>query len=762
MTRRFFAILLIAFTLKGHAQKSSLPQLGKSPIDSVVAAMTLEEKTALLVGVEHPNDYGISSDFTGVTHPIPRLGIPNTLLQDGASGVKIKPEFLGDGKKHYHTGFPVSTALAATWNTDVVRRVGVAIAEETNADGIDAILAPSLNIHRNPLNGRNFEYYSEDPMLSGYMAAAVVQGVQSLGVGAVIKHFAANSQQTMRMFNDARISQRALREIYLRNFEIAIRESHPWAVMSSYNRINGLHTQYHEGLLTNLLRNEWGFDGIVMTDWTERRNSALQIHAGNDLLMGGRVAQENDIVEAVKKGTLSMADVDRNVRRVLQYIEGTQHFKGRVPTFNPDLATHATVSKAAAVEGIVMLKNSEAALPIAKADTVALFGLGGYTLYANGRGAADVYPPYKISIAKGLTEAGITLNPVLDRYYRDYLSVSNNLLKEVNKPTWKNEFFGYNKPQEPELLMATVEMRAKDCAKAIISIARDAGEAEDRDVVEGDYLLTPTERKLIENVSKAFHKQKKQVIVVLNVPGPMDIASWRDKVDGILLIWQPGQEGGYAAADILSGKESPSGKLPMTLTLDYFDEPTAKTFPRNYVFSWDELLRPGEKVLHTPNLGYTDYEEGVYVGYRYFDTNNKEVAYPFGFGLSYTSFKYDKPKVKVKNGRVNVSITVTNTGKVAGKEVVQLYATAPKGTMDKPKKELKSFAKTRKLQPLEAETVSMSFPITDLASFDENQMAWVTDSGEYLLSIGASVADIRATATVNVKRTTTTKAPTRL
>lgn len=754
--------MLIAITMKGYAQTARLPQLGKSPIDSVVAAMTLEEKAALLVGAFDGTELGIPSGFTGATYPIDRLGIPYTLMQDGPTGVKIKPNFIGDGKQRYHTGFPVATALAATWNTDVVSGVGAAIGEEMNADGIDALLAPSLNIHRNPLNGRNFEYYSEDPVLAGYMAAALVRGLQSQGVGAVVKHFAANNQQTMRMFNDARISQRALREIYLRNFEIAIRESHPWMVMSSYNRLNGLHTQYHEGLLTRLLREEWGFDGVVVTDWTDTRNTTLQIHAGNDLLMSGRAAQRSGIVDGVMGGKLSMADVDRSVRRVLRYIEGTRHFKGHVPDYSPNLEAHAPISRAVAVEGMVMLKNQSAALPLPKGDTVALFGLGGYTLYANGRGAADVYPPHKVSIAQGLAKAGVALHPTLDRYYRDYLTVENNLLEEINTPTFKNEFFGYNKPKEPELLAATVEMRAKDCGVAIVSIARDAGESEDRNVVEGDYLLTTTERRLIDNVSEAFHKQQKKVIVVLNIPAPIDIASWRDKVDGILVIWQPGQEGGDAAADILTGKESPSGKLPMTLALDYFDDPTAKNFPRNYAFSWDELLHPGEQVLQIRNLGYTEYEEGVYVGYRYFDTMGKAVAYPFGFGLSYTSFGYTKPKVRVRDGRCNVSVTVTNTGKMAGKEVVQLYITAPKGTMDKPKKELKAFAKTRKLKPMEAETICMSFPMADLASFDEQQMAWVTDAGNYLLSIGASVEDIRATCTLTVKRASVAKAPTRL
>ncbi len=775
-TRIILLPAIAAYCMATGAQSTQSPQLGKAPIDDIVKAMTLEEKAHLLVGVKTVEGVGIIANGAGYTYAIPRLGIPYTNMMDGATGVRMDTLVRGDGKAYYATGFPIATLQAATWNTDIVRRVGVATGEELLAYGGDVLLAPSLNVHRNPLNGRNFEYYSEDPLLSGYMAAAATLGVQSMGVGATIKHFAANSQQTMRMFNDARMSQRTLREIYLRGFEIAIRESKPWAVMSSYNRINGLHTQYSRPLLTDLLRNEWHFDGIVMTDWEDPRDTPIQIHAGNDLLMGGTPQQVQEIIDNVKSGRLSIADVDTNVKRVLQYIMRTPHYKGVEATFTPDLKAHAILAREAAAEGIVLLKNNSLQsnksskdqssttfpLPLGTNDTVAVFGLGAYKFYANGRGAADVNKAYTVKLMDGLRNNHIYINHRLDTYYQRYMATQYLLLEEQNTPTWRNWFFGMREPEEPTINSAFIGYRAKDCTKAIITIARNSGESEDRDYKEGDYLLTSTELTLIDQVSRTFHAQNKPVIVVINAGGPIDVTTWRDKVDAIIMAWQPGQEGGNAVADVLTGRVCPSGKLPMTFALNYQDYPSAKNFPLHYKFNWDELLRPDSIVLAKKNLGYTLYEEGIYVGYRHFDTRNCPVAYPFGYGLSYTTFKYGHPKVRIIKGRCHVFVPITNTGKVEGKEVVQLYATAPKGTMDKPAHELKAFAKTRSLKAGETQVVEMSFPVTDLSSFDESQMAWVTDAGRYTLSISASVEDIRATVPFNIKKPIVQVAPTKI
>lgn len=777
LSRIFLLFAVASCSLTMTAQKP-LPQLGKAPIDQIVKAMTLEEKAHLLVGVKSAEGMDIIANGAGTTYAIPRLGITHTIMMDGATGVRMDTLVRGDGKAYYSTGFPVATLLAATWNTDLVKRVGATMGDELLAYGGDILLAPSLNVHRNPLNGRNFEYYSEDPLLSGYMAAAATKGLQSVGVGATIKHFAANSQQTMRMFNDARVSQRALREIYLRGFEIAIREAKPWAVMSSYNRINGLHTQYSHKLLTDLLRKEWRFNGIVMTDWVEARDTRAQVHAGNDLLMGGTPQQVQDILDCVKKGTLTMSEINNNVRRVLRYIMRTPHYRGVEATFAPDLKAHAVLAREAATEGVVLLKNSEPALitgdaakqavtkarplPLVEDDQVALFGLGAYKFYANGRGAADVYKPYTVTLVEGLHNSKVNLHSTLDTYYTHYMDNQYLLLDEQNTPTFRNWFFGMREPEEPAINSAFIGYRAKDCTKAIITIARNSGEAEDRDYKEGDYLLTKAELTLIDQVSKAFHAQKKPVIVVLNVGGVIDVASWRDKVDAIVMAWQPGEEGGNAVADVLTGKVCPSGRLPMTFALDYFDYPSAKNFPLHYKFNWDELLRPDSVVLAKKDLGYTNYEEDIYVGYRYFNTQKKAVAYPFGYGLSYTSFKYDKPQVRLVKGRYIVSVPVTNVGSVDGKEVVQLYVNAPKGAMEKPSRELKAFAKTRLLKAGETEVVEMSIPLADLASFNEKRMAWVTDAGKYNLEIGASVEDIRTSATITIKKPIIKSAPTKI
>ena len=782
--KRIFAIGAL---LLGSVAMFAQPQLTKDNIDEVVAAMTLEEKATLLVGSGWGSMTAGSMTASatvlvpgaaGTTRSIERLGIPSTVLADGPAGLRISPTRDNDPNTYFCTGFPVGTVLASMWDTERVEELTTAMGNEVLEYGADVLLAPGMNLHRNPLCGRNFEYFSEDPFLTGKTAAAYINGIQSNGVGVSVKHFAANNQEVNRMENDSRVSQRALRELYLKGFEIAVKEADPWTVMSSYNKLNGEYTQQSHGLLTTILRDEWGFDGIVMTDWVEARDTRAQVHAGNDLLMGGTPQQVQDILDCVKKGTLTMAEINNNVRRVLRYIMRTPHYRGVEATFAPDLKAHAVLAREAATEGVVLLKNSEPALitgdaakqavtkarplPLVEDDQVALFGLGAYKFYANGRGAADVYKPYTVTLVEGLHNSKVNLNSTLDTYYTHYMDNQYLLLDEQNTPTFRNWFFGMREPEEPAINSAFIGYRAKDCTKAIITIARNSGEAEDRDYKEGDYLLTKAELTLIDQVSKAFHAQKKPVIVVLNVGGVIDVASWRDKVDAIVMAWQPGEEGGNAVADVLTGKVCPSGRLPMTFALDYFDYPSAKNFPLHYKFNWDELLRPDSVVLAKKDLGYTNYEEDIYVGYRYFNTQKKAVAYPFGYGLSYTSFKYDKPQVRLVKGRYIVSVPVTNVGSVDGKEVVQLYVNAPKGAMEKPSRELKAFAKTRLLKAGETEVVEMSIPLADLASFNEKRMAWVTDAGKYTLEIGASVEDIRTSATITIKKPIIKSAPTKI
>ena len=360
--------------------------LRQDNIDEVISCLTLKEKASLVVGAGYKSMlagmFGFKAPVpgaAGMTRAVPRLGIPAIVLSDGPAGVRIDPKRNGSC-----TGFPIGSLLSSTWNQELVEKVGGAIGEEAMAYGVDVMLAPGMNIQRNPLCGRNFEYFSEDPLLSGKTAAAYVRGIQSRGVGTSVKHFAANNQETNRFWNDSRVSEDVLREIYLKNFEIVVRESQPWTVMASYNRLNGVHTQEDKWLLTDVLRDEWGFEGLVMTDWTGRRNTAAQIAAGCDLMEPGAGSQIRELVRKVHRGELSEEALDICVRRVLELIVKTPTFKGHKASGKPDMEAHAAVALEAAEEGIVLLQNRAGVLPLTSGSRIALFGVGSYQLLAGG------------------------------------------------------------------------------------------------------------------------------------------------------------------------------------------------------------------------------------------------------------------------------------------------------------------------------------------------------------------------------------------
>ena len=722
-------------------REDMVPKLGEAPLKKVIAAMTLEEKAGLLVG-DHEFDYykdGSVKDeipgIAGTTKAIPRLGIPVTYHTDGPAGVNISPRRDGTEQTYFCTAFPVATMLASSWNPELTRQIGAAIGDEAREYGCDIVLAPAINLHRNPLCGRNFEYYSEDPFLTGKTASAMISGIQSQGVGTSLKHFAANNQETFRRENNAIISQRALRELYLKGFEIAVREAHPWTIMSSYNLINGTYTSESRPLLTDILRDEWGFDGFVMTDWTRMiRNTAAQIHAGNELMMPGFQEQIDDIVASVRDGRLSESDLDLSVERMLKVIIRTPRFKRYEFSDKPDLASHAAITHAAANEGVILLRNEEGTLPLNGGSKVALFGMGSYDLFAGGVGSGEVNAEKVVNIDEGLTDEGISIDQDLKALYS---SASGEI----------------------PISLEYASRKASDSDIALVTIRRTAGEYVDRRAIEGDFYLTQTEKDMLRNISEAFRSKGKKMVVVLNTGGVIETASWKGLADAIVLPWQPGVEGGHTIADILTGKVNPSGKLTMTWPVEYMDIPSSKNFP--YDFEGNSWIKGPVRDAFDPgkrNIGFTMYEEGIWVGYRHFTTFGVPVSYPFGFGMSYTDFSYSSPSVKAgKNGSYTATVTVTNTGSRSGKEVVELYVAAPRGAMEKPLRELKGFAKTKELAPGESETLSISFTSYDLASFDEDSLEWVTDAGEYQALFASSVEDIRQSASFRVKRPQTKK-----
>ena len=732
------------------------PQLRKDNIDEILRAMTLEEKATLLVGSGWGSMVGgltgsdevLVSGAAGTTRAIPRLGIPQTVLSDGPAGLRINPTRPGTDKTFYCTGFPVGTSLASSWNTALVEELTTAMGEEVKEYGADVLLAPGMNLHRNPLCGRNFEYFSEDPLLTGKIAAAYIRGIQSNGVGVSVKHFAGNSQETNRMENDARMNPRTLRELYLKGFEIAVREADPWTIMSSYNRINGPYTQANRELLYTILREEWGFKGIVMTDWTGPRKTVEQIGAINDLLEPGMDQFIGEIVEGVNNGTLKMEDVDMCVRNMLTYIVKTPRFQGYKYSNDPDLAGHGKLVRKAAAEGLVLLENN-GVLPLKGVKKVALYGVGSYDFIAGGTGSGNVNKKYVRNVAEGLRVNGFEVNADIETWYNQYIALQKTELKNNAAPT--SVLLGDPVIPEMEVSRSFVDKQVAQSDIAILTISRNAGEGGDRKALDGDWTLTGSERKLLQDLCDAYHVVGKQVVVVLNIGGVIETASWKNLPDAILLAWTPGQEGGYTVADVLSGASYPSGKLPMTFPVTYFDIPSSFNFPYNYNavpnVDWTAALGLGGSKKLKPLVDYTEYKEGIWVGYRYFTTAGKNVSYPFGYGLGYTTFAYSKPVVKVaKDGTVTASITVTNTGDFAGKEAVQLYVTAPDGGLVKPACELRAFAKTGELKPGASETLTMTVDPYTLASFNEETSAWETAAGAYTAHFGASVADIRATA----------------
>ena len=745
-------ILISAAALALAGCQTGDPQLGKSSVDKVLKAMTLEEKVHLVIGMGMAGSDGSTATVgatedivpgaAGTTYPIPRLGIPSIVLADGPAGLRINPTRENDPNTYYCTHFPIGTLLSSTWNQELVENVGQAMGEEVHEYGADVYLAPALNIHRHPLNGRNFEYYSEDPVVAGKTAAAYVRGVQKNDVGTSVKHFAYNNQETNRTGNNAIISPRAQREIYLKGFEITVKEADPWTIMSSYNKINGTYTSQSKELLTTVLRDEWGFKGLVMTDWFGGDDGAKQIAAGNDMLQPGTQKQYDQIMEALQNGSLTEAQLDVCVKRCLELVKRSPKVKGYKYSNKPDLQAHATVTRQSALEGMVLLENN-GVLPLKDVKNVAVFGCTSFDFIAGGTGSGNVNRAYTVSLLDGLKNAGFNVDESNKETTLKHIAEEAAAFKaSLEGKDQLAAFFSAPRPSELVPANKEVEASAKANDIAIITFGRNSGEFFDR--TAADFELSASERKLLESVTKAFHKAGKKVVVVLNVGGVIETHSWSWMPDAVLLAWQAGQEGGNSVTDILTGVESPSGKLPMTFPMNLMDAASSTNFPIDA--TQEVYFMKRREDIGQKDVDQTDYAEGIYVGYRWFDKYNISVSYPFGYGLSYTTFEYSEPTVKNDGKTITATVRVKNVGEVAGKEAVQLYVSAPESQLDKPVKELKAYAKTGKLAPGESQVLTLTFPTSELASFDEEASAWKVDAGTYKFLFGASSRDIRCTA----------------
>ena len=682
--------------------KDGLIQLTEDGIRFVVAEMTDEEKAHLITGVSEPKKKGAS----GGTYEIARLGVPSITVNDGPAGVRY----------NVSVWYPSVMNITSSWDGELIYGVGGAIGRDSLALGIDIVLAPGLNIQKNVLGGRNFEYCSEDPILTAYSASAYVNGMQAAGAGACLKHFAANEQETNRGSASSAVTERALREIYLKPFQLAVKNSSPWSIMSSYNPVNGTYTSINKDLLTGILRDEWGYKGTVMSDWGSAGAVIDKVNALNDLKMPGDADDAANVLAGIKNGKVDKAALDLCCEHILYTVTQSPTFKELEMNRKVDLKGNAKVASSAAADTLVLLKNENNALPYAKGTSVALFGNGAYKTKYGGSGSGGVSPQKTVTIAKGISS-----NANLTAY-----NEKKNIFKNCED---------HSKTDPSKDKVVSVEY-AEQCADgadaAVIVITRDSTEGTDNNVTKGDFLLNDTEFDMVKRTSDAFHAKGKTVTVLINTGSPIEVASWRDLVDAILFIGYPGQNAGEAVAAVLSGEVNPSAKTTMSWPIAYTDTPCFRYFPGN--------------------SGKTVYYEDIYVGYRYYETFGVKTAYPFGYGLSYTEFEYSDFSVKEnRDGTFTAAVKVTNKGAAAGRETAEIYVSKPETTLEQPKVELCGFAKTALLQPGESETLKIIITADDLYSYDTANSRYIVDKGVYKFYAASSAEDMHGEATVEIK-----------
>lgn len=662
-------------------------------VSSILKQMTLEEKAALVTG---------ASAWT--TTPVERLDIPALFLADGPHGVRRVEDIHALGAQSLPaTCFPTAVLLASTWDGDLLRVMGQALAEEAIALGVGVLLGPGVNMKRTPLCGRNFEYFSEDPFLAGELASSLVEGVQSKGVGTSLKHFAANNQEFQRFSIDAVVDERTLRELYLPAFERVVKRAKPWTVMCAYNKLNGAYCSEHYELLTEILRKEWGFEGFVVSDWGAVHDRVKALQGGLDLEMPGpKPHRTQAVVDAVHAGELEEAVLDKAVHRVLTiaFRAAKTRKEGRF-----DAARHHALARTVAADGMVLLKN-DGILPLSNPQRIAVIGRSAKEPHFQGGGSSHI-------------------NPVqVDIPFEELQGLAGNAKLTYSAGYPADDSFD-------QALIDEAVAAAKAAEVALLYIALPSyKESEGYDRADLD--LTQQQIALI----KAIGAVQPSSVVILNNGSAVAMSEWIDSVAAVLEAWMMGQAGGGAIADILFGVVNPSGKLAESFPLRLEDNPAHINFP-------------GEN-------GQVRYGEGMFIGYRYYDAKAAPVLFPFGHGLSYTTFVYSNASVTATTFRdvdgVTVTVDVTNTGSVVGKEVVQFYVHDLKSKLVRPIKELKGFAKVE-LEPGETKSVSIALDSRAFALWHPSHKRWITEDGEFNILIGASAADIRETVTVTLQST---------
>lgn len=662
-------------------------------IKALVSKMTLEEKAALVTG---------ASNWT--TTPVERLGIPEMVVSDGPHGVRRVEDVSSIAQVSLPaTCFPTASCTASTWNVDLIKKMGEALAEECIALNVDVLLGPGANMKRSPLGGRNFEYFSEDPFLAGEMAVNFINGVQGKGVGTSLKHYAANNQEFQRFCISSEVDERTLREIYLAAFEKAVKEAQPYTVMCSYNKVNGDYASENYHLLTDILKKEWGFEGLVVSDWGAVHDRVKSLKAGLDWEMPGPQAQRTQkVIEAVRSGELDEAVLDESVRRILRIVYKARQTpkKGKF-----DVEAHHELACQIATEGMVLLKNN-GLLPLKGHEHIAVIGRSAETAHFQGGGSSHINPTrVAVPFNEVKTQAGTAEVTYAEGYPTD------------------NSF--------SQVMIDRAVSLAKSADVALLYIALPSfKESEGYDRTDLD--LTDQQVALIKAVSAI----QPNTVVVLNNGAPVVMGEWIDGVAAVLEGWMMGQAGGVSIANVLFGHVNPSGKLAETFPVKLEDTPA-------YI-NW-----PG-------GAGKVNYGEGLFIGYRYYDAKKVPVQFPFGYGLSYTTFAYSNANVSSKSFKdvdgVTVTVDVKNTGKIAGKEIVQVYVHDQKCTLVRPEKELKGFAKVE-LKPGETKTVSIKLDFRAFAFYHPKYKQWITETGDFDLIIAASAADVRETLKVTLEST---------